>query len=121
MIQITINPKSLIPIFEQIKERLRLLLLGDALAPGDQLPSVRQLAVQLTVNPNTVAKVYRAGAGGAGRQPPRQGSFAAAPLAGGARRAPRPHPERGAGAGGGQAVGLSAAELIAIIQEEIHE
>ena len=124
MIQININPKSPIPIYEQIKERLRLLLLAGTLAPGDQLPSVRQLAVQLTVNPNTVAKVYRElEQEGLLANHPGKGCFAATPP-GGRRRDERRaliRNEARALAEKARAVGLSATELIAIIQEESHE
>ena len=59
LIQLTVNHKSPVPLFEQLKEQLRLRVLAGSLRPGDPVPSIRQLAVQLTVNPNTVAKVYR--------------------------------------------------------------
>ncbi|NLI47121.1 MAG: GntR family transcriptional regulator [Acidobacteria bacterium] len=124
MIQITINPQSPIPIYEQIKERLRLLLLAGTLAAGDQLPSVRQLAVQLTVNPNTVAKVYRElEQEGLLTNHPGKGCFAAVPP-GGRRRDERRaliRSEARALAEKARTVGLSVAELLAIIQEESHE
>jgi GntR family transcriptional regulator len=59
MIKLRLDFRSPLPLFEQIKDQLRLLALAGAIQPGEQLPSIRQLAVQLTVNPNTVAKVYR--------------------------------------------------------------
>lgn len=59
MIKLRLDFRSPLPLFEQIKDQLRLLALAGTIQPGDQLPSIRQLAVQLTVNPNTVAKVYR--------------------------------------------------------------
>ncbi|MBP7864945.1 MAG: GntR family transcriptional regulator [Acidobacteria bacterium] len=55
----TLNHKSPVPLFEQLKEQIRLRVLAGSLGPGDPVPSIRQLAVQLTVNPNTIAKVYR--------------------------------------------------------------
>jgi len=51
--------RSALPLSEQLKEQLRLQVLAGRLPPGAQLPSIRQLAVQLNLNPNTVAKVYR--------------------------------------------------------------
>ena len=46
------------PIYEQVKDGLRRLMVTGVLQGGDKLPSVRQLATQLTVNPNTVARAY---------------------------------------------------------------
>ncbi len=46
------------PIYEQVKDGLRRLMVTGVLRSGDRLPSVRQLATQLTVNPNTVARAY---------------------------------------------------------------
>ncbi|HEX7030382.1 MAG TPA: GntR family transcriptional regulator [Gammaproteobacteria bacterium] len=46
------------PITKQISDGIRRLIAGDELPVGAQLPSVRGLARQLTVNPNTVAKAY---------------------------------------------------------------
>ncbi|HUT75686.1 MAG TPA: GntR family transcriptional regulator [Armatimonadota bacterium] len=54
-----INPKSALPIYRQIIDQIRRGVAAGQLAPGDQLPSVRDLAAQLLVNPNTVARVYR--------------------------------------------------------------
>ena len=56
MIQIaTGDPR---PIGKQIADAVRMKIATAELLPGDQLPSVRGLAQQLTINPNTVAKVY---------------------------------------------------------------
>ncbi len=46
------------PIYEQISERLKHLILMDVLQPGEQLPSVRSLAMENGTNPNTVQKAY---------------------------------------------------------------
>jgi len=54
-----IDPKSALPIYRQIIEQIRRSVAAGQLAPGDQLPSVRDLAAHLLVNPNTVARVYR--------------------------------------------------------------
>jgi GntR family transcriptional regulator len=58
MIQ-SIDPTSPVPISEQIAEGVRFEIAGGRLATGERLPSVRGLAKDLLVNPNTVAKVYR--------------------------------------------------------------
>jgi len=46
------------PIYEQITDRLKHLILMDVIQPGDQLPSVRSLAMENGTNPNTVQKAY---------------------------------------------------------------
>ena len=46
------------PIYEQVKDGLRRLMVTGALRGGDKLPSVRQLATQLAINPNTIARAY---------------------------------------------------------------
>ena len=46
------------PIYEQLIEQLERLLLTGLLNEGDQLPSVRSLSLQLSVNPNTIQKAY---------------------------------------------------------------
>jgi GntR family transcriptional regulator len=47
------------PIYLQIVEQVRRLLISGELQPGDQLPTVRQMAAELRVNFNTVARAYR--------------------------------------------------------------
>ena len=47
------------PIYLQIKEKLYRLMAGGNFSPGQQLPSVRELALELKVNPNTVQRAYR--------------------------------------------------------------
>ena len=46
------------PLYEQIVEKFKLLILRGVLKPDEQMPSVRQLAVQLSINPNTVQRAY---------------------------------------------------------------
>ena len=46
------------PIYEQIKDKFIELIINNALREGDKLPSVRELASMLTVNPNTISKAY---------------------------------------------------------------
>lgn len=48
------------PIYEQVKEGLRQLVISGAIRPGDKLPSVRSMAAQLAINPNTIQKAYEA-------------------------------------------------------------
>ena len=46
------------PIYEQVIERFQMLILNGALEPDEQLPSVRSLAGDLSINPNTIQKAY---------------------------------------------------------------
>ncbi|MGM9648545.1 MAG: GntR family transcriptional regulator [Butyricicoccaceae bacterium] len=46
------------PVYEQIADKLEMLAMCGALEPEEQLPSVRQLATELSINPNTVQKAY---------------------------------------------------------------
>lgn len=46
------------PIYQQVKDGLRRLMVTGVLRSGDKLPSVRQLATELTINPNTIARAY---------------------------------------------------------------
>lgn len=55
---VKINPTSNQPIFEQIISQIKENVLKGYLKPGDALPSVRKLALQLSVTPGTVAKAY---------------------------------------------------------------
>jgi GntR family transcriptional regulator len=56
---IQLDFRSRQPIYLQIVERVRALVAGGELKQGDQLPTVRQLATELRVNFNTVARAYR--------------------------------------------------------------
>lgn len=55
---IFVDYKDKRPIYEQIVERFQMLIVKKVLEPDSQMPSVRELATQLTVNPNTVQKAY---------------------------------------------------------------
>lgn len=54
----TIDYKSRVPIYRQLVDRVEYLAAHGLLSPGSQLPSVRALAVELSINPNTIAKAY---------------------------------------------------------------
>lgn len=58
-LEIGIDAGSEIPIYVQLKNNLRYLIASEALAPGAQMPTVRALSVDLGINANTVARVYR--------------------------------------------------------------
>ncbi len=54
-----IDPAAGVPIYMQLTDQVKRAAASGLLKPGDQLPSVRELAVELTVNPNTIAKAYQ--------------------------------------------------------------
>lgn len=56
---LSISYKDPRPIYEQVRDGLRQLILTGAIAPGEKLPSVRELASQLAINPNTIQRAYR--------------------------------------------------------------
>lgn len=56
---IHLNSRDSRPIYEQIMDNLRRLIISGGMAPGDRLPSVRELAAQLAINPNTIQRAYR--------------------------------------------------------------
>jgi GntR family transcriptional regulator len=54
-----VDPSNGIAIYDQIVRQVKFAVASDALKPGNLVPSVRELARDLTVNPNTVARAYR--------------------------------------------------------------
>lgn len=56
---IHLNSRDSRPIYEQIMEELRHLIISGGLAVGDRLPSVREQAARLAINPNTIQRAYR--------------------------------------------------------------
>ncbi|MCA9448502.1 MAG: GntR family transcriptional regulator [Candidatus Omnitrophica bacterium] len=56
---IEIDLNKPVPIFNQIMDGVRLAVATGRIVPGDRIPSIRDLAVELRVNPNTVAKAYQ--------------------------------------------------------------
>ncbi|AQR91643.1 HTH-type transcriptional repressor YtrA [Clostridium saccharobutylicum] len=53
-----VDPRSSTPIYEQIELGIKELILKGALQGGDKIPSVREMAGILTINPNTISKAY---------------------------------------------------------------
>ncbi|TGE37124.1 GntR family transcriptional regulator [Desulfosporosinus fructosivorans] len=47
------------PLYEQIKEKIKALIINGVLKPNERVPSVRELAQSLTINPNTIHKAYK--------------------------------------------------------------
>ncbi len=56
---IHLNSRDPRPIYEQIMDDLRRLIISGGLAPGEKLPSVREQAARLAINPNTIQRAYR--------------------------------------------------------------
>ena len=87
---ISLNYRDSRPIYEQIRDGLRKLIVTGALSADEKLPSVRALAAQLAINPNTIQRAYNELEGeGYIYSVPGKGSFAAA-------NAGRPAPPTGA-------------------------
>ncbi|MGH7755820.1 MAG: GntR family transcriptional regulator [Vulcanimicrobiaceae bacterium] len=55
----SVDPRSGVPLYLQLSEQIKRAVALGTLAPGEQLPTVRTLAIELTINPNTIARVYR--------------------------------------------------------------
>lgn len=58
MALVAVDPRDRTPLYAQLDRGLRAAIAAGRLRPGDQLPTVRQLAIDLQINANTVARVY---------------------------------------------------------------
>jgi GntR family transcriptional regulator len=58
MLHFQINPNSGVPVYRQIMEQIKYYGASGTLSPGDKLPSIRELAKFLSVNPTTIVKAY---------------------------------------------------------------
>lgn len=56
---VLVDAKSSTPVYIQLKDQFRLAIAAGVLVPGEQLPTLRELAGELLINPNTVARAYR--------------------------------------------------------------
>ena len=56
---IELNYRDTRPIYEQIKDGIKQLIYSDTLGPDEKLPSVRELASKLAINPNTISRAYK--------------------------------------------------------------
>ena len=84
---IRLNYRDARPIYEQVKDGLRHLVVTGAVEEGEKLPSVRALASALAINPNTIQRAYaELEAEGYLVSQPGKGSFARGPGGGGRRR-----------------------------------
>ena len=55
----SINPSNGVPVYEQVARQIMFAVASGGLATGEMIPSVREMARQLAINPNTVARAYR--------------------------------------------------------------
>lgn len=77
---IALNYRDARPIYEQVRDGLRHLVVTGAIGQGEKLPSVRALAASLAINPNTIQRAYEAlEQEGYAYSVPGKGSFAALP------------------------------------------
>ncbi len=58
VVKLRVDQESKIPIYVQIEEQIRSLIAAGQLRPGEQLPTIRELATELRVNYNTIARAY---------------------------------------------------------------
>lgn len=124
MTHYTIDTRSPVPIYEQLKDRIRLLVLSGVLEDGAQLPAIRQLARDLTINPNTVARVYRElELEGLVRTQAGRGCFviSASPVDAGCRRREMLRLDVRGLAERARALGVGLDDVLQILREEWHE
>ena len=57
-IEINLDLKSCVPFYRQVIDQVKAAIATESISPGDRLPTVRQLAVDLSINPNTVSRAY---------------------------------------------------------------
>jgi GntR family transcriptional regulator len=113
---LTVDPRSGVPIYLQIIEQVKRSVALGILQVGEQLPTVKQLALDLTVNPNTVARAYRdLERGGVIETSPGRGSFV---RANGVAEAPKVAAEIGRDA---LDVALREAKSVGLEREQVRE
>ncbi len=57
--RLRVDGESGVPFYQQVGQQIRRLIAAGAVAPGDRLPTVRELAAEMVLNPNTVARAYQ--------------------------------------------------------------
>jgi len=55
----SVNPYSSEPVYEQLKSQIKKGIYWGSLKPGERLPTIKELALSLSVNPNTIARAFR--------------------------------------------------------------
>lgn len=114
---VTLNYRDSRPIYEQIREGLKRLIVTGALAAEERLPSVRTLATQLSINPNTIQRAYaELERDGYCYSVPGKGSFVAASVETGGKRRRELKERLSALAAELKFLGVAEAELIALVR-----
>ena len=117
-----LNYRDTRPIYEQIKDQLRKLILTGGIAQGEKLPSVRELATQLAINPNTIQRAYtELEQEGYIYSIPGKGSFAAGDVEAGGRRKKELEAQLREVLRELKYLGAERSELEALIKEEYHD
>ena len=115
---LSINYRDPRPIYEQIRDGLQRLILTGVYAPGEKLPSVRELAQELAINPNTIQRAYRElEQGGWIDSVPGKGNFAALKDTAAAQRRAELMQTLRDTAAELRALGTSDAEILAALNE----
>ena len=118
---ISLNYRDSRPIYEQIRDGLKKLIVTGAMAPDEKLPSVRSLATQLSINPNTIQRAYNELENeGFIYSIPGKGSFASAKVDSSESKKPELENKIREIAAELRYLGVSQEELIALIGEEEH-
>ena len=116
---ISLNYRDSRPIYEQIKDGLRKLIVTGAIGTDEKLPSVRSLATQLSINPNTIQRAYNELEGeGYIYSVPGKGSFATGETGAGDSRRQELWEKARELLAELRYLGVSQDELMALLQEE---
>ena len=119
---ISLNYRDSRPIYEQIRDGLRKLIVTGALAADEKLPSVRALAAQLAINPNTIQRAYtELEQEGYIYSIPGKGSFAAGDTGAGNRRRKELESQLREVLRELKYLGVKPEELEALMKEEYHD
>ena len=119
---ISLNYRDARPIYEQIRDGLRKLIVTGALATDEKLPSVRALAAQLAINPNTIQRAYNElEQEGYVYSVPGKGSFAAGNAGAGAQRKQELEAQLREVIRELRYLGAGREELEALLKEEYHD
>ena len=119
---IHLNSRDPRPIYEQIMDNLRRLIISGGVAPGERLPSVRELAAQLAINPNTIQRAYtELEQEGYIYSIPGKGSFAAGDTGAGGRRRKELESQLREVLRELKYLGAKPEELEALMKEEYHD
>lgn len=118
-----IDSQSGVPIYRQIAQQVEQAVLAGVLVPGDKLPAVRELAVELAVNPNTVVKAYdELQRAGVIEQPRGRGTFVrGAPVLPEAERGQRLQAAVAGFVAEARRLGFAAPAILAAVQQQLAE